>query len=33
MNLIGVVLCGKCYDALMQADARAWKWFREYRDR
>ena len=33
MNRIGVVLCDKCYDALMQADARAWDWFREYRDR
>jgi len=30
---IGVVLCQKCYKALRQADARAWAWFREYRDR
>jgi len=33
MNRIGVILCNKCYDALRQADARAWDWFREYRDR
>lgn len=26
-------LCDKCYAALEQADATAWKWFREYRDR
>jgi len=32
MNKIGVILCDKCYDALVQADARAWDWFREYRD-
>ena len=30
---IGVFLCDKCYAALRQADARAWEWFREYRDR
>ncbi len=33
MTKIGVFLCDKCYKALMQADARAWKWVREYRDR
>jgi hypothetical protein len=33
MNKIGVFLCDSCYTALMQADARAWEWFREYRDR
>jgi len=33
MNRIGVVLCRECYKALMQADARAWEWFRGYRDR
>ena len=33
MNRIGVFLCDKCYRALIQADARAWEWFREYRDR
>ena len=32
MNKIGVFLCDKCYKAPMQADARAWDWFREYRD-
>jgi hypothetical protein len=30
---IGVFLCDKCYKDLIQADARAWEWFREYRDR
>jgi hypothetical protein len=30
---IGVFLCDKCYAALRQADARAWEWFRKYRDR
>ena len=30
---IGVFLCDKCYAALRQADARAWEWFRECRDR
>jgi len=29
---IGVFLCDKCYTALERADARAWEWFREYRD-
>jgi len=29
----GVSLCNKCYAALRQADARAWEWFRKYRDR
>jgi len=33
MNKIGVFLCDKHYKALLQADARAWAWFREYRDR
>lgn len=28
-----VSLCNKCYAALRQADARAWEWFRNYRDR
>jgi hypothetical protein len=32
MYRISVALCDKCYDVLMQADARTWKWFREYRD-
>ena len=32
MNKIGVFLRDKCYKALRQADARAWAWFREYRD-
>ena len=31
MNQIGVILCDKCHRALMQADARAWDWFRESR--
>lgn len=30
---IGVSLCNKCYAALRQADARAWEWFRKFRDR
>jgi hypothetical protein len=32
MNKSGVFLCDKHYKALLQADARAWAWFREYRD-
>jgi hypothetical protein len=30
---IGLSLCGKCYGALRRADARAWEWFRGYRNR
>ncbi len=33
MKKISVFLCDKCYKALVQADTRAWEWFREYRDR
>ena len=33
MTEIGVNLCNECYAALRQADARAWEWFRKYRDR
>jgi hypothetical protein len=28
-----IVLCGQCVHLLRYADARTWKWFREYRDR
>jgi hypothetical protein len=28
-----IVLCDNCYAPLAFADARAWKWFRKYRDR
>ncbi len=33
LTKIGAVLCQKCYEGLMQADARAWQWFRKFRDR
>ncbi|MGA6970003.1 MAG: hypothetical protein WBY93_00115 [Candidatus Binatus sp.] len=33
MYRIGIDLCVKCYDGLMQADARAWAWFRGWRER
>jgi len=32
MRIDDIVLCDKCYNALIQADARAWRWFRKYRD-
>jgi len=32
-NTIDVFLCDKCNQALMQADADAWTWLRQYRDR
>jgi hypothetical protein len=28
-----IVLCEDCYRHLKEADARAWAWFRKYRDR
>jgi hypothetical protein len=28
-----VALCYECLSALKYADAKTWKWFREYRDR
>jgi hypothetical protein len=28
-----IALCNKCLHSLKYADARTWKWFREYRDR
>jgi hypothetical protein len=28
-----IVLCDECVHSLKYADARTWRWFREYRDR
>jgi len=32
-QIIDVVLCDRCNDALIYADATEWEWFRQYRDR
>jgi len=32
VSKIGVILCDKCWNALMQADGPVWAWFRKYRD-
>jgi hypothetical protein len=32
-NEPAIALCRKCVHLLRYADARAWRWFREYRDR
>jgi len=32
-TIVSVVLCEDCHRHLRESDARAWEWFRKYRDR